>query len=207
MGAKTGIEGGDSVNDKTELKPLRRTLPVFPPTSYIDEDGEEGRPGFLGDCSRSPLYVTDGHILLLAAAIDPAIVFERNDANWVKRYATEREIGRMWKRAGKRSDVKADFIGVHAYGDPCQTELAFLRDALGRVIIFDAHMLAFGVSAVHPNALTIDATPNEKRWSNSPLAMRRAGELVGLLMPMSVSADEFQRYDLHGEPVELAVTV
>lgn len=194
------------------LQALRRGLPAYPATPHIDEDGDIWRPGFAGNCSQSPLYVTDGHILLLAAAIDPAITLEQNEESWVRRHVNETEIGNVWKPAEKRSDVNADFIGVYEYGDDYQTEVAFLRDALGRVMIVNAHLLAFGVRAVHPGALTMDRAPIEATcmaprqvsWFNSPLALRRAGELVGLLMPMRFFPDDFQQYDMHGEPVGLS---
>jgi len=188
------------------LQPLRRRLPEIPAAPEIDEDGDEWRPGFAGDCSQSPLYVTDGHILLLASAITPEITIERSEERWALKHATETGIGDVWKPAEKRNDMIADFIGVCEYVDST-SEVAFLRDASGRVMVVDAHLLAFGVSAVHPDTLTVSGAPITARWFDTALALRRAGKLVGLLMSMRLSTDDFQRYDMHGEPVDLTEVV
>ena len=189
------------------LQPLRRALPAFSAASVTDEDGAQPRWGFGGNCSQSPLYVTDGRILLLAAAIDPAIAIEQDGHCWDGKRATET----LWKRANNRGDVHADLIGVCDYHPGSTDEVAFLRDALGRVMVVNAHLLAFGIRAVHPDALTIDGAPikatcmvpGQVPWFSSPLALRRAGELVGLLMPMSLSTDDFSGYDMRGEPVDI----
>lgn len=187
------------------LQPLRRKLPEIPGVPEIDEDGETIYPGFNGDCSQSPLYVTDGHILLLASAIDPTVTIARDEDRWAAKHATEAGIGDVWKPAETRNDLIADFIGVCGYpARPWidEREVAFLRDPLGRVMAVNAHLLAFGVRAVHPDVLTVSAAPIG-RWFDSPLALRRDGKLVGLLMPMRLDADDFMQYDLHGEPVDL----
>jgi len=193
------------------LRPLRRALPAFSAASVTDEDGAQRRWGFKGNCSQSPLYVTDGYILLLAAAIDPAIAIEQDGHCWDGKRATRAAIGNVWKCANNRSEVNADLIGVCDYDPGSTYEVAFLRDALGRVMVVNAHLLAFGIRAVHPDALTIDGAPIEATcmvpgqvpWFSSPLALRRAGELVGLLMPMSLSTDDFSGYDMRGEPVDI----
>ena len=191
------------------LEPLRRRLPVIPAPLEIDEDGEGWRRGFAGDISQSPLYVTDGHILLLASAVDPATAIGRNEGSYARKYATENAIGAVWKPAEEREDVAADFIGVCEHGD--SVEVAFLRDTRGRVMVVDAHLLAFGIGAVHPDALTVSGAPMEahggREWFEIPLAFRSAGTLVGLLMPMKLSAFDFPQYDMHGEPVNLTTVM
>ncbi len=193
------------MNETTKaLQPLRRGLPVFPPASRVDEDGETWRPGFAGNCSQSPLYVTDGHILLLAAAIDPRIALELNEESYVRKYANETEIRSIWTPVENRIDVTADFIGVYEYGDVYQTELAFLRDEKGRVMVLNAYLLAFGIHAVRPDSLTVSEAPTNGKWFDSPLALRSNGKVVGLIMPIRVSADEFHLHSLDGDPIKLA---
>lgn len=193
------------MNETTkQLKPLRRSLPELPGPEEVDEDGDKLYRGFCGDCSQSPLYVTDGHILLLASAIDPAIAIERNEDAWAVKHATQAAIDKVWGSAETREDVAADFIGTCLYGDGV-SGVAFLRDTRGRVMVVNAFKLAFGVSALHPDTLTVSAADLPlSGWFDAPLAFRRAGKLVGLLMPMKISAADFMGYDMHGEPVSLA---
>lgn len=184
-----------------QLKPLRRSLPELPGPEEVDEDGDKLYRGFCGDCSQSPLYVTDGHILLLASAIDPAIAIERNEDVWALKHATQAAIDKVWGAAEKREDLAADFIGTCPC---CDSGHAFLRDTRGRVMVVNAFKLAFGVSALHPDTLTVSADLPLYGWFEAPLAFWRAGKLVGLLMPMKISAADFLGYDMHGEPVSLA---
>lgn len=63
--------------------------------------------------------------------------------------------------------------------------------------------------AVRPDTLTVNAADKGKAsgggWLfDTPLALRRHGKLVGLLMPVRLNADGFREYDLGGEPVDLA---
>jgi hypothetical protein len=197
------------------LQPLRRTLPTTPAARRSDGDGEEWQPGFKGDVSQSPLYVTDDHLLLRRDEIDAAVIIEPNLDLYVGRYATEAAIGDVWRGAEARSDVPAEYIGTVEYGCSYLDEVAFIRDALGGVMVVDAHLLAFGIRAVHPNMLTVSAEPepqanagpsSPRLWSY-PLAFRRGGKLVGLLMPLRLGAHVFPEYDLCGEPITLAEAV
>ncbi len=182
------------------LGPLRHSLPAIPVVPRTDEEDNGWRAGFKGNCSQSSVYITDGHILLLASAINPAITIEQVKDEWLRRYVTEAAIEKVWQAAEERDDVAADFIVVC---DFCDSEVAFLRDASERVMVVNAHLLAFGVSAVHPNALTV-STKFINRWFNDPLAFWRDGSLVALLIPMRVSAAEsFAKYDMYGKPIDL----
>lgn len=193
------------------LRPLGRLLPLMPETPKKDEWGEKHCHGWSGDASQSPLYVTDCHILLLRDAIAPAVVIEPTDEPWRGKYATEANIEEIWKRAETRNDGAADFIGVAEFrqlGD----QVAFLRDPQRRVMAVGAYLLAFGLYAVGPDALTIDAAPIEATclprgqspWFDTPLALRRERKLVGLLMPMRLSPDDYPHCDLAGEPIPLS---
>jgi hypothetical protein len=183
------------------LQPLRRCLPDVPDKPVIDEDGEEFFPGFNGDVSQSPLYVTDGHLLLLKGAIDPEVVINnRNPDHWTAKHATEEAIRKVWNDAMGREEGNADFIGGC---DGPFDGIAFVCDVLGRVTVVSGHKLAFALKAVHLDKLTV-SKKFFNRWPNDPLALWRDGNLVGLLMPIRVSAAElFAHYDLHGEPVNL----
>ena len=184
------------------LQPLCRELPEMPESPMVDEDGEELYRGFNGDISQSPLYVTDGHILLLASAIDPAFVITRNDDHYARKYATEEKIGVVWKPAEARDEVIADFIGA-TYDDDGARWIAFLRDGRGRVPVVNAYLLAFGLRAVLPDALTVDAASIKGQWFDTSVALRREGKLVGLLMSMKLSVNDFPQVDFHGEAVSL----
>jgi len=195
----------------TALQQLRRRLPKFPAEPKIDEFGEEWLPGFKGDISSTPLYITDGHICLLASAVDPTVVIGRDKDNYAHKYTTEARIGEVWKLAEERIDVAADLIGVTDYCD--SAEIAFLRDRLGRVMVVNAHLLSFGLRAADPDALSVSVEPlvETTRWESSgvrcfdtSLALKRAGKLVGLIMPMRLSADHFEQFDLRREPINLA---
>jgi hypothetical protein len=188
------------------LEYLRRALPAMPEVPEIDkETGEEYYAGFTGNISQSPTYVTDGHILLLASAIDPAVEIWRDEDCWFQKNASKKAIEKVWKAAEEREEIVADFIGVGLY---CESiEEALLCDAQGRVMVVNAYLLAFCIHAVHPDVLTVNGAPID-RWFDSPLALRRGGSLVGLLMPMRISAEEsFAQYDLHGKPVDLTAAM
>ena len=192
---------------------LRRSLPAMPePVKFDEECGEPYRWGFNGNISQSARWVTDGHILLAVDAIDPAVVIERDECSYARKYPTEETIREVWDPVLTRSDVAAGFLGVCVQDEASSYELAFLRDTQGRVVVVDAWLLAFCVAAVHPDALTVSEAPwaswrDGGRVCDTPVALRRGGQLVGLLMPMRMSLDEFCQYDLEGELVSLAQAV
>jgi hypothetical protein len=191
------------VESTKTLQELQRSLPLMHETPKIeDETGEKYYRGFMGDSSKSPLYVTDGHILLLASAIDPAIVIERDEYSYSTKYATEARIAEIWEDAETRDDVRAEFIGVGFCERRPDLDFAFIRDERGRMMVLNAHKLAFCVSAVRPDALTVSVEPIVKMFDTS-LSLRRYGELVGLIMPTKFAAEDFPQYDFHGEPVSL----
>jgi len=77
----------------------------------------------------------------------------------------------------------------------------------------NAHLLSFGLRAADPDALSVSVEPlvETTRWESSgvrcfdtSLALKRAGKLVGLIMPMRLSADHFEQFDLRREPINLA---
>jgi hypothetical protein len=191
------------------LEQLQRSLPVLPGLPWMDEDGDKRYPGFVGDISQTPLYVTDGHILLPASAIDPAFEISADDDSCLRKYATEAKIKVFWEPAESREDVAAVFIGCCNYGE--HLKVALVRDARGRVMVVSAYLLAFGVRAVRPDALSVCAADikatclvrGQEPWFDTPLALRRDGKLVGLLMPMRLGGDDYRSFDLHGEPVSL----
>lgn len=194
-----------------DLQLLGRTLPPMPEAGEIDEEcGEKFYRGFSGNISQSDRWVTDGHILLAADAIDPEIAIERDEDNYGGKYATAARIAKVWASAESRVDVAADFIGVAGYYE--RGAVAFLRDTQGRVMIVNAYLLAFGVWAAHPDELTVDAAQIEatclrrgqEPWFNTPLALRRDEKLVGLVMPMKLGADDYAHCDLRGEPINLS---
>lgn len=194
---------------KKTLQLLRPSLPAYPPPVLGDEEVEEFSRGFQGDIAPSTIYVTDGHICLLRSAIDPALSIKKCDEE-SPLIKSESRVDAVWKPAQQRVDVSADFLGVLPYLD---AEIAFVRDSTGRLMVLDAYLLAFGVLAVHPDALTIDAAPIEATclrrgqvpWFHTPLALRCGGELVGLLMPMKFDVADFKDFDLTGPPAPLVV--
>jgi hypothetical protein len=201
----SGLIEEEKMTDNNALKPLRRNLPVYPEKPVIDEDGDAYFLGFSGNISQSELYVTDGHILLLASAIDPAVPIARNDEAYGRRYPTEKAISAVWLPAERREDIGAELIGVGDYLE--DHSIAFVRDVRGRVMLVDARLLSFGVAAVHPDALTVSSAPLPTAISlfDSPLALRRDGNLVGLLMPMRLSAADFTHYAFDGPAIDLAL--
>lgn len=196
--------------EERAMKELLRELPELPGEPLFDEGtGETYYRGFNGNFSQTPLYVTDGHLLLLASAIDPEFKIERDDESYGRKYATEEAIQKVWNAAIERKHVHAEFIGMEnccagADMHSPHMELAFVRDARGRVMVVNAYLLAFCVAAVRPDALTVSGEPAFRYAFDAPLALWRSGELVGLLMPMKLRAEDFAQYDMHGKPVSLA---
>lgn len=183
---------------KCELKHLRRTLPAVSGEPEIFEDGEEVYRGFLDDMSPDPAYVADGHILLLASAIDPAMKIERSRE--VSKRVTTAAIAKVWEAAEKREEVGADFIGVADWTG--SVDIAFVRDRGGRAMTLDVYLLAFCIRAVHPDALAVSAAPGGHQ--DASLALRRDGALVGLCMPLrGASESDFAQHDLTREPIDL----
>ena len=192
------------------LKSLRKNLPKLETRPQVDElDGEEYWLGFQGDFSRCSQYVTDGHIMLIRGAIDPEFEIRNDPDNFRRKYATREEIEKVIKSAKERNGCFADFIGCGKYGTQ---NMAFLRDIQGRVMVVNAHLLAFVIAAVHPDAMTVDSASFEKQWErcvkreyfNGPLALYRKGKLVGLLMPMRLELGDLPAYDFSGDAVAIA---
>ena len=193
------------------LQSLRATLPKLETRPQVDEsDGEEFWLGFQGDISQCSQYVTDGHIMLIRGAIDPEFKIRTDSYSPGRKYATREGIEKVIKSAKERNDCFADFIGCGKYLDT--QDMAFLRDIQGRVMVVNAHLLAFVIAAVHPDSLTVDAESFEKQWKgcvnreyfNGPLSMHRKGELVGLLMPMRLELGDLPAYDFSGDAVAIA---
>ncbi len=207
------------------LKSLRKNLPKLETRPQVDEilkahsdlrryqtphlDGEEYWLGFKGDVSQCSHYVTDGQILLIREAIDPEFEIRKDQDGFGRKYATRKTIEKIIKSAKERNGCFADFIGCGKYGTQ---NIAFLRDIQGRVMVVNAHLLAFVIAAVHPDAMTVDSASFEKQWEGcvkreyfyGPLALYRKGKLVGLLMSMRLELGDLPAYDFGGDAVAIA---
>lgn len=185
------------------LLPLRRTLPEAPCIVEVDEYGNEYDRGFNGDMSTSPLFVKDGYMMLLASAIDPAMVVSQNEDLRARKYVSANSLENLW-RLLEREEIPAHIIGTTCDG---WEGVAFVRDTQKRVMVLDAYKLAFALRAVRPDELRVPAAYIEGSVGNaiqSSLSLWRRGILVGVLMPLDVGAAAFSQYDLAGEPVRLA---
>ena len=139
------------------------------------------------------------------------VAIKQDEESCARKYATAKAMDKLWKAVESREDIPAELLGVARYFED-GNQVAFVRDVQDRVMVVNAFLLAFGLWAVHPDALTMAAAPIEASclrpgqtpWFDTPLALRRGGELVGLLTPMRLTVDEYPTWDFGGDPIPLA---
>ena len=183
---------------KKTLEPLRRSLPSYPPKKVVDEFGDDITPGFGGNVSQSPKFITDGHVLLLRSAVPPDHAEIKNAEDYGGKKPTEASILAVWQPAEKRGSAEASFIGcaeVESVGD-----VAVIRDSGDRIVLVNPHLLQFCIHHLRPHGMRVALGP---KYFGQPVSFHKDAALVGLLMPMRVSAQDVASYDLTTAPIRL----
>lgn len=192
------------MSDMTEeLKRLRRRLPAVPTVPKVDDDGDEFWLGFEGNISGSEKFVTDGHLCLLASEINVTVrIYPCLDAIGLITPPSEASILSCWNPIEMRNEKPAYYIGCALYED-YEVFRALMRDEIGRVMVVDAHILAFCIKAVHPDSFAVSEHTNKDGIFDQPLSLRREGKLVGIIMGVRLSGDYFKNYDLTCSAIKL----
>jgi hypothetical protein len=186
--------------------------------AYFKADGDvikasaDPERGFQGNISGSPLFITDGHLLIRRSAIDAMKVGDIAECEWyLGKKPSDKSIAQVWEPALSREQVAAGFIGcatVNRFhlidedksGEKHSVDLAVFRDAGDRVLIVDPHPFAFIVSPTHPDTSYVAKGTG---YGNLPCAFHKMGELVALLIPMRYSEADLNAFDLSTPFIEL----
>lgn len=181
-----------------KLEQLRRSLPSYPPAKVVDKYGDVITPGFAGNVSASPRFITDGHVLVLRSAINPMMVGDIPEwEGYYGKKVTEASIDAVWGPATIRKNAPAEFIGCANKPD---VDLAVIRDVAARIVLVNLYLLSFIVAHTNPDFLNVAAGD---RYNELAISFYKKGELVALLMPMRYVKSDIPDYYLDGPAVPL----
>ena len=172
---------------------MKTLKPVLPKDAKEISD-----KGFQGNISKHKEFITDGHLMILASAVQKGFEIKLP----IKGLPGSPSLAGMkniWDAANDRPTVPAHFIGCGHPGD-MESIVAVIRDDNGRVLTVDPYILKFALSAVHADEIHVSAGP---KYDQDPLIIFHGTSIVALVMPMRYTRVDLREYDLTTEPVDI----
>ena len=101
--------------------------------------------------------------------------------------------------------VPAHYIGYASIPHPREWrsfDAGVIRDVNNRLMVIDPHILRFAIQTVRPDSLWFH---HGTKYAEHPIVFKRGAEVVGCMMPLSLTYQNVKDYDTSGEPVALEV--
>lgn len=167
----------------------------------IDETTLKPKQAFTEDrASSDEAYLTDGHVLFMVPAMDAKVresLHERSPNKGpeaIKHSAIEQVV----RDATVKPQVRLVLRGVTTVGDE-QDRAVFHDPKSDRLVVADPQLLKLAMKAVSPDAYeqrleprtteAVKGKPTVTPAEHSPIVMKRAGKVVGVLMPLRADTD------------------